>query len=136
MTIQRLPDWEARLHDYLAACERATFAWGTLDCVLFSAGAVLAMTGVDPAAAARGHYTTAIGSVRALRRYGDGTLIRTLNARFARQPIGFAKRGDLVMVDGMVGVCIGADAVFVGENDGVAGLVRFPRATWSRAWVV
>lgn len=40
------------------------------------------------------------------------------------------------MVGGMVGVCIGADALFVGEQDDVAGLVRFPRADWARCWGV
>lgn len=133
----RQPDWEARLHAYLAGLEGAVFAWGELDCALFAAGAVAAMTGIDPAAAYRGRYTTAVGSVRALRRYGAGSLADTISADFAERPVGHARRGDLVMVDGMVGVCIGADAIFVGEDvDGAAGLVRLPRAEWSHCWSV
>ncbi|HEX8419476.1 MAG TPA: hypothetical protein VF638_05625 [Sphingomonas sp.] len=132
----RHPDWERSLHDYLAALSGASFEWGTLDCALFAAGAVLAMTGNDPAAAYRGHYMTARGSVRALRRWGAGTLEATIAGDFVEKPPAFAQRGDLVLVDGMVGVCIGADAVFIGEENGAPGLVRFPRAAWSRCWSV
>ncbi len=132
----RLPDWETRLHDYLAASEGAVFAWGVVDCALFAAGAVEAMTGIDPAASYRGHYSTATGAIKALRRYGAGTLADTISAAFPERAIGHARRGDLVMVDGMVGVCIGSDAVFVGEENGVAGLVRYSRADWARCWGV
>ena len=129
-------DWEQRLHDYLSGCEDAEFAWGTLDCALFAAGAVEAMTGDDPAAAYRGHYTTAIGSARALTRFGEGTLEATIDALFAERAASFAIRGDLVMVAGMVGICIGADAVFIGEENGRAGLVRYPRRAWAKCWSV
>lgn len=132
----RLPDWEARLHAYLADKEGVSFTWGATDCALFAAGAVEAMTGTDPAAAYRGRYSTAAGSVRALTRYGAGTLEATIAAAFPDRAIGHARRGDLVMVDGMVGVCIGADALFVGEEDGAPGLVRFPRTAWARCWGV
>lgn len=133
---ERLPDWEQRLHAYLASHEGAVFAWGRLDCALFAAGAVAAMTGLDPAAGFRGHYRSARGSVRALRRIGAGTLAATIAQLFPEKPAGYARRGDLVMVDDMVGVCIGAEALFVGEEDGSAGLVRFPRSAWSTAWSV
>lgn len=132
----RRDDWEARLHDYIAGLGGATFRWGKLDCALFSAGAVLAMTGVDPAAQYRGHYSTARGSVRALRKWGAGTLPATIDALFPVIAPAFARRGDLVMVGDAVGVCFGADALFVGEENGAAGLVRFGRAQWSKAWRV
>ncbi|GGB15175.1 hypothetical protein GCM10011380_00730 [Sphingomonas metalli] len=134
--VTRLFDWEERLHDYLAAQEGAEFVWGKNDCALFAAGAVQAMTGEDPATAYRGRYTTAAGSVRALKRYGAGTLVSTIDALFPQRDPGFARRGDLVMVDGMVGVCVGADAVFIGEQDEAPGLVRFGRDRWVKAWSV
>ncbi|WP_295560634.1 hypothetical protein [uncultured Sphingomonas sp.] len=134
--MQRHAGWETALHDYLAALSGAVFVWGRLDCALFAAGAVEAMTGVDPAADFRGRYSTPNGAVRALRRYGAGTLEATIAARFGEIRTAFARRGDLVLVDGMVGVCVGADAVFIGETDGEAGLVRFPRTSWQKAWAV
>lgn len=132
----RLPDWEQRLHDYVASLEGSAFAWGRHDCALFAAGAVVAVTGIDHAAPFRGRYRTARGSVRALHRFGAGTLEATLDAALARVAPGFARRGDLVMVDEMAGVCVGATALFVGEVDGVPGWVMHDRTRWSAAWTV
>lgn len=67
--IQRRPDWQRRLDLYLAEVRGTQFSYGTLDCALFTAGAVLAMTGEDPAASFRG-YRTAAGGQRVLRRRG------------------------------------------------------------------
>ncbi|WP_193753035.1 DUF6950 family protein [Sphingomonas endophytica] len=134
--IERLPDWEQRLHDYVASLEGSSFRWGELDCALFAAGAVLAQTGVDLAAAYRGRYTTARGSVRALRRLGAGTLEATIAAALPAVAPAFARRGDVVMSDGIAGVCLGPRAIFVGEVDGTPGWVTVERASWVNAWSV
>jgi hypothetical protein len=132
----RLPDWEPRLAAYLESVRDREFVWGEHDCALHAANAVLAITGEDFAAPFRGKYSTGAGSVRALKRYGAGTLEATFDAALPEIGNSFAQRGDIVLRDGMVGVCLGADAAFVGEADGVPGLVRFPRREWSRAWAV
>lgn len=132
----RRPDWEARLHAYLESVAGKPFAWGSHDCCLFAAGAVKAITGDDPMPEFRGRYTTAAGSVRALKRYGAGTLEETIDGKFPERPVAFARRGDLAFVNGMVGVVVGGDALFVGEEDGTEGLVRFPRAAWAKCWGV
>lgn len=134
--IERLPDWEQRLHDYVAALEGSSFSWGTLDCALFAAGAVMAQTGVDLAADFRGRYRTARGSVRALRRFGAGTLAATIAARLPAIEPAFAQRGDVVMADGIAGVCVGPRALFVGEVDGAPGWVSLGRLAWQHAWKV
>ena len=132
----RRSDWEQRLADYLASCADAEFVWGRMDCALFAAGAVLAMTDFDPAAAFRGKYRSQAGSVRALRLYGACTLPETIATMFEDRPVAFARRGDLALHDGAVGVCVGAEAVFVGQEGDRPGLVRVPRAEWTRAWSV
>lgn len=132
----RLPDWEDRLAQYLSEVAHAPHVYGSHDCALHGANAVLAQTGEDYAAKFRGRYSTEIGAARALKRYGAGSLAATVDQVLPDRPIGHARRGDLVMVGGMVGVCVGADALFVGEQNGVAGLVRFPRADWARCWGV
>lgn len=132
----RLPDWEERLHTYLARVAGQPFAWGRHDCALHAANAVLAQTGEDPAAAYRGRYQTARGSVRALRKWGADTLEATIAAGFGEVAPAFARRGDLALIDGplgvSVGVVVGRDALFVGE----AGLERFDRSQWRRCWAV
>jgi hypothetical protein len=140
----RLPDWEARLNAFLA--DRADVVFGYdhaqdpehFDCCAFGAGAVTALTGVDPMPEFRGRYFTRIGAARALRRYGAGTIDATLDAKFPTRAPAFARRGDLILLagelGGLLGVCVGAAAVFVGEEGGAPGLVRFSRADWIRCW--
>lgn len=133
----RLPDWEQRLIEYLTPLmEAAEFRWGQLDCALFVADAVLDMTGEDIAAPFRGRYSTAVGSARALKRYGSGDLKSTFDTLLPARPIGYARRGDVVMSDGAVGICMGAFALFIGERDGFDALYRCDRSEWSHAWSV
>lgn len=139
--MMRLPDWECRLHEFLLSKEGVVFTWGETDCALFSADAVRAITGEDLAAEFRGRYRSCAGASRALQRYGAGTLEATIDAKLPTIGKAYARRGDLVMASaGMLGICIGADAVFVGEEQGDGadrhGLVKFARPDWSKAWQV
>lgn len=136
--MHRLPDWEARLAAYLEPLHARPFAWGSHDCCIFSAGAVEAMTGVDPMPEFRGRYTTAIGSVRALKRFGAGTLEATLDRKFGLVPPSLAQRGDIVMSSGLLGICWGSFLIAVGSEAGREGLIRIDRARWEapRAWRV
>lgn len=140
-TFPRLGDWEAALTAYVEACRERPYAWGEHDCALFCANAVHAMTGHDPAAGFRGHYSTAIGSERVLRRRGEGSLEAQLDALFAPVEPAFARRGDLVWHDGAVGLAMGPFALFVGqvgedETTALHGLVRVARAHWQKAWAI
>ena len=125
----RLSDWEQRLSDYIASKQAEPFAWGENDCCTFSAGAVEALTGIDPMPEYRGKYDTALGSARAL---GGRNLEEVLDEKFAQVPIGFAQRGDLVLMDDCVGVVAGDYAWFVSD----IGLERVKRSLWDKAWGV
>jgi hypothetical protein len=128
----RLPDWEPRLAAYLASVRDTPHAYGKHDCALHGANAVLAQTGVDHGAPFRGRYKTELGAARALRRFGAGTLVAEFDAHFATISPALAQRGDLVMAQGAIGVCIGGEAIFAGDN----GHQRIARAEWARAWRV
>lgn len=132
----RKSTWEADLNAYLAAVRKMPFRWGAHDCALYIAGAVEVMTGVDPAAAYRGQYSTELGAAKALKKLGAGTLEATLDATFPPIATGFIGRGDLAWNGESVGVCIGADALFVGEEGSSVGLVRIPRREWVKGWRV
>ena len=140
----RLPDWERRLAAFLDANRGRVFEWGTWDCTVFSAGAVEAMTGENPALEFAGKYADETGAKEALRTLGAGTLLKTLDGKFERKPVGFAQRGDLVMFSRSVGIVMGRYALSVGEErlleaTGVVlnvGLVSVPRAAWEKAWAV
>jgi hypothetical protein len=128
----RGPAWEAALAAFLEEHRTATFAWGECDCVLFAAGAVAAMTGTDPAAAARGHYRTQLGSRRMLTRMGWSSLEGMMDAHLERVAPAFAQRGDVVMSEGSLGICAGRFAWFVTAE----GLAPRALSAWTEAWRV
>ena len=132
----RLPDWEDRLAAYLAGVRERPHAFGAHDCALHGAAAVEAVTGVDHGAPFRGRYTTERGAALALRRHGAGTIEATFDRHLASVPVALARRGDLVMSDGSIGVCIGGEAMLVGRDRETDGLVRVARRDWSKAWAV
>lgn len=134
--MKRLPNWERALSDYLRSMADAQYEYGRLDCGLFVAGAVLAMTGDDPAAAFRGKYNSVTGAAKALKRIGAGDLKSTLDRMFDRKEPSFAHRGDLIWNGEAVGVCAGAYALFIAAAGQGGGLVRVPRADWRGAWAV
>jgi hypothetical protein len=134
----RLPDWETRLAAYLEPLRLRAFDWGSHDCCTFAGGAVQAMTGIDPMAEFRGHYSTAIGSARALRKFGAGDLASTLDTKFERVSAALAHRGDVLMSGGLLGICMGGFLIAVGLEGDREGLIRFDRAGWTAplAWHV
>ncbi len=132
----RLIDWEAGLNAYLASVMHTQFSWGSHDCALFAASAAEAITGEDRAADFRGKYDSHAGALQALRDIGSGTLLRTYRDRYPEIPVGKARRGDLIWNGFAIGVCIGPVALFVGEPNDKAGLVRVPRGQWKRAFAV
>lgn len=134
----RKPDWEARLAAYLEPLRARAFEWGAHDCCTFTSGAVKAMTGVDPMVEFRGQYRSAASSIRALRTIGAGDLAKTMDSKFPSVLPPLAHRGDIIMHDGLLGVCLGPVMVAVGREGEREGLVLFGRAEWKdpRAWRV
>lgn len=130
----RRKEWEDRLAAYIGQHREAIFEYGRLDCVLFAAGAIEALTGEDPAAHIRGGYETRIGSLRVLHREGHADLVEMMDVRFGTVPLALAQRGDIVMAGGSLGVCMGRFALFVGEDTDRPGLVGLPITAWQLAW--
>lgn len=110
--MRRLPGWQPRLRAYLANVQREPFQYGRLDCGLFAAGAVAAMTGMDPARKWRGRYSTFKGALRALRKDGFDDQVAVARALFQEIPVLTAREGDWAVVDGdggpALGVVVGA----------------------------
>ena len=132
----RRPDWQARLTAYLSQCAREPYQLGQHDCALFAAGAVEAVTGVDPAAQWRGRYQTKAQGLLALKRAGHSDLIAATAAALPEIAPAFAAPGDIACVDDPVtglpalGVVQG-ELIYVLREDGL-GLVA--RAMMQRAF--
>ncbi len=94
----RLPDWRARLTDYMGQVVRIPFRPGAHDCALFAAGAVEAQTGRDLAAAWRGKYR-ALGAGRAmLRAQGYADHLALVAAILPEVAPSHAQVGDLAVL--------------------------------------
>lgn len=130
----RVPGWEIILADRIAAARHAPFVWGAHDCATWAADMRAALTGTASAADAwRGRYTTPIGAGRVMRRLGWDDMTSAATAILGA-PIGpyHARRGDIVLHEGALGICDGAGALFVGP----AGLVRVTLARCDLGWRV
>jgi hypothetical protein len=98
-TIQRLPDWESRLTQFLTECrmERITFDWDNFNCVSFAADAVEAMTGVDLYEPYR-DLDTPLKLIRRVQELGVGSHIEVVSRHFQEKPVVYAHRGDIAVV--------------------------------------
>ncbi len=109
------------------------FAWGRRgnDCVSFTAGAVLALTGEDPLMNL--DWRSAAQAARLLKRWGG--MEAAVSSRLQSIPLAHAHRGDVAAVAHaehglMLMVVEGATLVGPGES----GLCRAPRERMLRAW--
>lgn len=132
----RLPDWEDRLSAYLGSTLSLPFAWGQHDCLLFAGGAVEAVTGIDLTAQHRGRYASRNAARRHLWAMGHRGVRACISAVLQPCVPAQARRGDILMADGMAGVCIGADGLFIGRDETADGLIRVPTLDCSRGWRV
>ena len=140
--ITRRADWPVRLADAIKAAERRPFAYGTHDCCTAAAGLILAMTDEDIMRGWRGRYRSAAGAARLMRGGGGlggtaATVMAGLNA--AQIAPAMAGLGDLVLSDRALadacggralGICIGAAAIFPGDE----GWVHLPVLAAVAAW--
>jgi hypothetical protein len=138
--VKRHPGWEYSLQAAFAQAREHTFAWGQFDCALFACDCVAVMTGEDPAAEIRGHYSNEQQAIELIG--GDlGTFAATIAAKCGMPEVraSFAGRGDVVLVDnGEPGRALG-----VVDHGGRFAWCAAPRGLrrvgidrWLRAWKV
>ena len=136
LTLSRRPDWRPRLAGHITSARQYAFAWGTHDCAVFAADAVLVMTDVDPIAPWRGRCKDAASGRRILAR--GGGLEAMVDKLFADIPVALAQRGDWLLVpaadDSPAGlaVCDGMQAW--GYMVGHDALSALPTAIALKAW--
>ena len=124
--VRRLPDWEARLIEWLRTATEQRFIWGEFDCALAAADALTAQTGQPFAESWRGTYSSDKGSLKALlkRGYRDCWEAMEDALGIASVPASQLGRGDIGAVDcfGMktMGV-IWAGNVWLPEPSGLSG---------------
>lgn len=94
----RKENWPRIISEEIKKLQNTPFEWGKKDCCLAVGDIIETYTGEDLASEFRGKYKTASGSVRALKRYGQGTIRATMDAKLPSIPIEEACRGDIGLV--------------------------------------
>ena len=128
--MKRHDDWQGRLTDYVVPLMGAEFSFGQLDCALFAAGAVKAMTGKDLAWGFRS-YRTLKGGLKKLKAAGYDDHIALAADKLPEIPPSFAQVGDVAVVETDEGPALGVvqgETIYVMRLDGL-GLVPLTTAT-------
>ena len=123
-------DWEQRLFQFVESKRHSIFKWGTNDCFLFTADAVISMADVDIAKPYRGKYNSAKGSKR------FGSLQQVMNkSPLRRKKNNYQTTGDIVLFKSpkeTLGICVGSHIVALGEK----GLLNFKNGAAILVWSI
>lgn len=132
----RLSNWPSALSVFVESRRRAPFEWGVNDCAIFTADAVMAITGVDYAAEYRGQYHTYEESKELLNRNGYDGMVSVLEKIFNATDPNHIKRGDIAIFTGRygltMGICTGNHIVSPGE----CGIELIPMSAAEKGWAV
>jgi len=142
----RKKNWIQLLHAEIERSRKLPFAWGSFDCALFACNCVLAITGVDPAVEFRGKYSDEEGVAKLFQSQGGSleSLAAAVAAKIGMPEtrLGFAGRGDLVLVNNSLDGSFSRALGIVGMNGPIAlcasekGLARIHARRWLRGWKV
>jgi hypothetical protein len=91
----RLPGWRSALNGVIADHRRRIFAYGSADCALLAADAVLAETGVDLAAGFRGRYATLREGLALMQAAGFARHTDMIAANLPERHPALLRAGDL-----------------------------------------
>lgn len=105
-SLVRYADWPQRLWAAVHERRASPYAWGALDCCLYSADLIEAVTGVDLAAGFRGTYADEAGAQRILEAHGWSDLL-DLGDHFLPRRRERPRRGDLILRAGDLGPFLG-----------------------------
>lgn len=132
--MMRPQDWPALLDGYVAQSRKTPFAWGSHDCVTFTAGWLKLMSGRDVHAPFRGQYDTERGALEIMAANGVRSM-EDAGVFLYGAPVAspaFVGRGDIVLAEGALGLCLGGVGAFLGPN----GLTFLRRDKYATGWTV
>lgn len=131
--MQRFYNWQSLLSEFFRERKYMPFQWGTNDCCIFAADAVLVQTGIDLAAEMRGTYADPMAAARVLAPMGG---VRGVAVGLLGEPLAprMARVGDVCLAENMgrqlLMVCGGLVAIGPGET----GTVRVPMQQVQECW--
>lgn len=103
------------------------FKWGEWDCLVY----VAQEAGLDISHFGPRKYTNNIGAAFYIKRNGFNNLAQLVDSLLPSRPVGFARRGDILLKEGCLGICKGSYGLFLTES---SGLTRVSTFECERAW--
>ena len=128
----RAVNWEEVWSSFMMGARKTPFVWGESDCMIFAGENVLILTGVDLVSSHKGKYSTEREAIAYLKKAGYDRPVDMVASHLEEVSVSMAQRGDLVMYQGNLGVCMAGLSLFKGEKE--TELVR--TLDCSRAWKV
>ncbi|MCG9755042.1 hypothetical protein L1D40_07380 [Shewanella insulae] len=125
------------LAEFVAQNRATSFSWGEHDCCLLAANWLMANGYDDLAIEFRGHYSSELGAMRAIRRAGFASIAELLEAKLGQAtPPLLLRRGAVVLLDtpegDAVGMYQGSDCFALATY----GLVAYPKTNIKMGWNV
>lgn len=97
--MKRVGGWRKRLANYVSECRSTPYELGKFDCWLFVAGAIEAMTDIDPGAPQRCRYKTQRGALGVMKRAGAADMAAFASKRLPERPSAVeAQIGDVMAI--------------------------------------
>lgn len=133
---ERLPGWEDRLVEVIAAARETPYKLGRHDCFSLACGVVKALTGEDLYAPWAGRYSSKRGALRLIAEFaGDFTTAASKFFGSEPQPVPLGRRGDICeFVDGdgeqHLGIVLGVNIALLSP----IGLDYLPRDAAKHCW--
>lgn len=116
----RKENWAKELSSTLETWQNMPFIWGETDCFHFAMACINNMTGRTIAAEINCTYSTFRGSLKQLKKeFQVNGLAEFASSLFAHIPLVQARRGDLVLYQGALGICLGRKSAFMTETQGL-----------------
>lgn len=129
----RLYDWQVRFAGLSLARLQTKFCWGSHDCCLWAADAVLAITGKDFASELRGTYDSAPSAASVLQRLGG---VHSIASSALGPPVTpmYATTGDILLVDihkrDTLAVCNNGSILCAGADGLVSIDIQHAKFAW------
>lgn len=129
----KIDGWEAVLAEYIEASEPISFLWGESDCALWVAKYYDSVKGTTFYEECHGRYFDEESANEFLKNKGFESAASIPDAYLSPVSVDFAKRGDIILFNGALGICAGRKSYILTAEKGLFAILT---ASCQKAWMV
>ena len=135
LNLTRIHGWELRLYKFLQKTRMDDYSldWSHWNCAMWSADAVMTITGVDAYAEFRGKVTSPISAYKAIKGFGFDGIEEVMDYKLDRIPYGQAWQGDFVLAPAPMVDLTNESGITGASPEGLAEIAS-PDASATPSW--